>query len=94
MKASVLRKLIQIGSVLAGMLILILCTVLLVQTVKIKVAKQRIADLTAAIQTINAERQSIEDEIEYYKSQSYIESYARQYLDMQKDNEYHYVPED
>lgn len=66
----------------AAVFLVLLIAALLVNIVKLSAAnnrKQNLAAQAAALDSLIAENNQI---IDYYKSDSFIESYAREYLDM------------
>ena len=86
-----LRAKIQVGTVLAVLLLTIAVGLLAVTGVYRGVLEERKIALQNEIEKIRQDRQSILDEIEYRTSEAYIEEFARQY-GMLLDGENKYVP--
>ena len=86
-----LRTRIEIATVLAVILLVVVIGLFAVVSVQRGVLQEKLDMLYAEQARIEQERISVEDEAQYRLSQSYIEEYARQ-LDMLKDGETRYVP--
>lgn len=88
-----LRAKIQVGTVLAVVLLTVMVGLLAVTGVYRGVLEERKATLENEIASVRQERQSVLDEIEYRTSEAYIEEFARHY-GMLTDGETKYVPQD
>ena len=88
-----LRAKIQIGTVLAVVLLTVAVGLLAVTGVYRGVLEEKKTALQNEIEKIRQDRQSILDEIEYRTSEAYVEQFARQY-GMLIDGETKYVPAD
>lgn len=87
------KTIIQVVTVLCVILIIVLMSVLLLQSVQLNVMEKRRAKLLMAIDRINEEIVSIEQEIENRKTEAFIEKYARENLGMIKKGEIVFKPE-
>lgn len=87
-----LKNTIQVCTVLAVLLIIVLLGVLLLQTVQINVMEERRAKLVLAIDELKSETNSVQEELENRKTETYIEKYARENLGMIKKDEILFKP--
>ena len=88
-----MKQTIQIVTVIAVVLLVVLGAVLLVQTVQLRVAQDKLASLNSALDNLESERRTVEEELEYRKSEAFIEEYAREYLNMIYRDEIVYTPQ-
>lgn len=77
-----MKQTIQIVTVIAVVLLIVLGAILLVQTVQLKVAQDKLSALNGELDRLESERRTVEEELAYRESQAFIEEYAREYLNM------------
>lgn len=92
MNENKMKTLIQVGTVIAVILIVVLLAVLLLQTVQINVLEERRERLQLKIDELEQSRQTLEEELEHRQTEAFIEKYARENLGMIKKGEILFTP--
>lgn len=86
-----IKTIIQVSVIAAVSLLLVLLVTIIVQCAVRANLSSRERMLQKQLDSYRNEASSIEDDIEYRKTQEYIEKYARETLGLVKDGEIKYV---
>lgn len=87
-KKKVYRNLVILAVVVAFILVI----TLIIQFVMLGVTSSKNNELTKKVEALKGEITTIEDEIEYKKTLTYIEKYAREQLDLYGKGDIVFVP--